>query len=313
MRKKSVVFVFFLLFSSFFYSVFAQEEELPSSSSSSIHFYVHENGSGYGAQLNGPLTVETALKALNANISHKDTVFPCRECVVSSGTHIYIQKNKTVHIFLEKEEYTYETTGVFVRDLLNEYKIVLDEHDFTLPEIEKPLEDGMDIRVVRVLVEEEKKYESVPYKTQTEEDDDLGWREKKTLQKGEKGKKELTYEVIMHDGKEIKRKLLKTQVVKEPVDEKIIQGTYMKMGKKHTGFGTWYAYTGTLAAASPWLPLGSFVKVTNEENGKSVVVVINDRGPFGKNRIIDLDKVAFEKIASIGAGVIEVKVEEILN
>jgi rare lipoprotein A len=53
--------------------------------------------------------------------------------------------------------------------------------------------------------------------------------------------------------------------------------------------------------------------VTNQSNGKSVIVKINDRGPFGKNRIIDLDKVAFAKIASIGAGIIDVKVEEVTN
>ncbi|MGB4942969.1 MAG: septal ring lytic transglycosylase RlpA family protein [Candidatus Moraniibacteriota bacterium] len=40
---------------------------------------------------------------------------------------------------------------------------------------------------------------------------------------------------------------------------------------------------------------------------------INDRGPFVPGRIIALDRVAFEKIASVGAGVITVKMEEIVN
>ncbi len=87
----------------------------------------------------------------------------------------------------------------------------------------------------------------------------------------------------------------------------------MKLGKSHTGGASWYAWTGTMAAANPWLPKGSYVKVTNLENGKSVIVVINDRGPFVPGRIIDLDKVAFAKIASVGAGVISVKMEEITN
>ena len=66
-----------------------------------------------------------------------------------------------------------------------------------------------------------------------------------------------------------------------------------------------------LTAAHKTLPLGSRVMVRNPANGKEVVVRINDRGPFVPGRIIDLDKVAFEKIASLGAGVIDVKVEEI--
>ncbi|MFZ5982243.1 MAG: septal ring lytic transglycosylase RlpA family protein, partial [Patescibacteria group bacterium] len=106
---------------------------------------------------------------------------------------------------------------------------------------------------------------------------------------------------------------LSKNVVKEPINEIIVQGTYVKIGKSHTGLGTWYAFKGGLYAASPWLPIGSYARVTNRANGKSVIVEINDRGPFGKNRIIDLDKVAFQKIASLGAGVIDTKVEEILN
>jgi rare lipoprotein A len=97
------------------------------------------------------------------------------------------------------------------------------------------------------------------------------------------------------------------------VPEIITQGTYVKLGKSHEGAASWYSYTGTLSAANPWLPLGSYVKVTNTSNGKSVIVKINDRGPFGPGRIIDLDKVAFEEIAPLGAGVVNIKMEEILN
>ncbi len=51
-----------------------------------------------------------------------------------------------------------------------------------------------------------------------------------------------------------------------------------------------------LTAAHPWLPFGTIVKVTNLENGLSVVVRINDRGPFVKGRIIDLSYAAAKKI-----------------
>jgi len=65
-----------------------------------------------------------------------------------------------------------------------------------------------------------------------------------------------------------------------------------------------------LTAAHRTLPFGTKVKVTNVANGKSVVVTINDRGPFGKKeRIIDLSRAAAEKIGMIQAGVVEVTVE----
>ncbi len=65
-----------------------------------------------------------------------------------------------------------------------------------------------------------------------------------------------------------------------------------------------------LTAAHRTLPFGTKVKVTNLANKKSVVVTINDRGPFGKQeRIIDLSRAAAEKIDMIEAGVVEVTVE----
>ena len=51
-----------------------------------------------------------------------------------------------------------------------------------------------------------------------------------------------------------------------------------------------------LTAAHKTLPFGTKVKVTNKKNGKSVVVKINDRGPFIKGRVIDLSRAAHQKI-----------------
>lgn len=60
-----------------------------------------------------------------------------------------------------------------------------------------------------------------------------------------------------------------------------------------------------LTAAHKSLPFGTKVKVVNKTNGKSVVVRINDRGPFVKGRTIDLSKKAFRSIASIKKGVLK--------
>ncbi len=64
-------------------------------------------------------------------------------------------------------------------------------------------------------------------------------------------------------------------------------------------------------AAHKTLPFGTKVRVTNMENGKIVVVKINDRGPFVKGRILDLSRSAFSSIANVSSGIIEVKIEVI--
>jgi len=84
-------------------------------------------------------------------------------------------------------------------------------------------------------------------------------------------------------------------------------------GYMSSGDASWYAYKHCLCAASPDFSKGTYVRVTlADDAAKSVVVRINDWGPerdkFPK-RAIDLDKVAFAKLASVGAGLIQVKVE----
>jgi rare lipoprotein A len=64
-------------------------------------------------------------------------------------------------------------------------------------------------------------------------------------------------------------------------------------------------------AAHRTIPFGSQLKVTNVENGKSVVATVNDRGPYARGRIVDLSKSAFDSIASTSTGVIDVQIEVI--
>lgn len=64
-----------------------------------------------------------------------------------------------------------------------------------------------------------------------------------------------------------------------------------------------------LTAAHKKLPFGTNVKVTNPKTGKSVIVRINDRGPFIKNRVLDLSKAAFEKLGDLKQGVMLVHYE----
>jgi len=97
----------------------------------------------------------------------------------------------------------------------------------------------------------------------------------------------------------------------------------VKTGYKETGKASFYAMKyqsrktasgevfdqSAYSAAHNKLPFGTKVKVTNVKNGKSVIVRINDRGPFVRGRIIDLSRSAFSKIGNTRAGVIEVTIE----
>ena len=62
-------------------------------------------------------------------------------------------------------------------------------------------------------------------------------------------------------------------------------------------------------AAHRTLPFGTQVRVTNLRNGRSVIVRINDRGPFGRGRIIDVSRAAARELDMIGSGIAKVRVD----
>ncbi|MBF6609822.1 MAG: septal ring lytic transglycosylase RlpA family protein [Chryseobacterium sp.] len=64
-----------------------------------------------------------------------------------------------------------------------------------------------------------------------------------------------------------------------------------------------------LTAAHRTLPFGTKVKVTNLRNGESVVVIINDRGPFHAARALDLSKAAYDEIGNLRTGTMPIEFE----
>ena len=82
---------------------------------------------------------------------------------------------------------------------------------------------------------------------------------------------------------------------------------------QHCGIASWYALNSMTAsgeqmnpsamtAAHPELAFDTRVRVTNSKNGRSVIVRINDRGPFTKGRIIDLSRAAAAKLGYLQSG-----------
>jgi rare lipoprotein A len=71
--------------------------------------------------------------------------------------------------------------------------------------------------------------------------------------------------------------------------------------------GGWFN-PNAMTAAHKTLPFGTKVRVTNRNNGRSVVVTINDRGPYIKGRVIDLSRAAAQQVGMTGSGVAPVSV-----
>ncbi len=124
--------------------------------------------------------------------------------------------------------------------------------------------------------------------------------------------------------------VVKPQAATEPVKDKTVAARTVeteaayKVTSSQTGQASYYGYgagsqtasgarfnPNAMTAAHRTLPFGTKVRVTNKRNGKTVVVTINDRGPFIRGRIIDLSTAAAGVIGMRSSGVAPVLVERI--
>jgi rare lipoprotein A len=113
----------------------------------------------------------------------------------------------------------------------------------------------------------------------------------------------------------------------EPKQPSATNNLIGKVTQSTTGMASWYGpgFNGRqsasgeifnqneLTAAHRTLPFGTKVKVTNVNNGQSVVVRINDRGPFSHGRVLDMSKAAAQAIGLVSAGVAPVKMEVLVR
>ncbi len=106
------------------------------------------------------------------------------------------------------------------------------------------------------------------------------------------------------------------------VDGKCYKVLHSSKNYNKVGIASWYGHqfhghlTSTrerynmfgMTAASPDMPIPTYAKVTNLENGRSVVVRVNDRGPFKSNRVMDVSYAAAKKLGLVAKGTAKVRV-----
>jgi rare lipoprotein A len=96
----------------------------------------------------------------------------------------------------------------------------------------------------------------------------------------------------------------------DPSYDKVGQASWYgpKFDRRMTSNGEWFDQD-YLSAAHPTLPLPSYVRVTNLENGRNIVVRVNDRGPFVADRIIDMSKKSADALGFRAKGTAKVRVQ----
>ncbi len=208
------------------------------------------------------------------------------------------------------------TTGA----LLTAMGIQPDADDRVAPPPSTPLYDGLTVRFRSVSTVVRRVSSVIPYSVHTDYTSSLTPGQLRIEREGSTGMRVRTVATTFVDGRVASRSVLGRTVVSAPVAERrssapwsMYDGTLREPGTGATtqsGQATWYdpPWSG-LTAAHPWLPFGTLVTVTDRTTGRSVTVVIDDRGPFGPGRIIDLSPEAFAQLAPLGRGVLDVELD----
>jgi uncharacterized protein YabE (DUF348 family) len=209
-----------------------------------------------------------------------------------------------------------DTTG----ELLSAMGIQPDANDRVRPSPETPLHAGMTVSFDDVRVVTKMEAIRIAFDVHTEYTPRMTpGTPVKVLQQGRDGRGIGTFVVTSINGEVASRQLIGRWIEREPVTEQRLSPPQSMYGgttdvpgavaDAQTGLATWYdpPWAG-LTAAHPTLPFGTLVTVTDDETGRSVTVTINDRGPFGTGRIIDLSPEAFAVLQPLGAGVLDVSI-----
>jgi hypothetical protein len=199
------------------------------------------------------------------------------------------------------------TNATTVGQLLRAMKIRLGHSKMVRPGPRAALTAGRQIRVIQVRRVTEKVTAPIPFTTVIHYTTDLAAGQSEVSSSGADGTARQTVVSTYLNGRLISRKIVASQVIVAPVEQVVFKGTSKTPGGSRVGVASWYGCSG-YHAASPWLPFGTVVHVLNVSNGRSVSVVINDRGPYGPGRIIDLCSPAFSAIAPLKQGLAHVRI-----
>ncbi|MFO7807520.1 MAG: G5 domain-containing protein [Candidatus Moraniibacteriota bacterium] len=258
-------------------------------------------------------TVKDFLEEKNLEVDSQDEIAPGLEEEIYPGFKIVITRKYEVDVKVDGGKKSSQLEKMTVAQALKEMDISLSELDEVSPARDKLIRDEVEIEVTRIKEKEVTESFDIDYETITKEDDDLKWGKTKVEQEGAKGIREVDYLLRYENGELITKEKIQERIAEKPVPKVVVKGTKIEIGEIQRGIASWYEYTNDLKCASVKFPKGTWLRVRNQENGKEVIVQVNDYGPSPETgKIIDLDKKAFEKIANPWDGVVEVKVEEIL-
>lgn len=199
-------------------------------------------------------TVGDLMEELEVEVKEHDVINPSLEKSLAKVAEVTFESAVRVTFQVDGEENEVWTTSTTVADFLEEENVTLGELDRVEPAEEEEILDESEVNVVRVEKVTDVVEEKIDYATVTQKDSSLKQGSEKVKESGRDGKIEKHYEVVLEDGEEVSRELLKEEVVKDSKDRVVAVGTKastpsVSRGSSSNSGGSWQTFSATAYTA----------------------------------------------------------------
>lgn len=144
---------------------------------------------------------------------------------IEENMEIIVDRAFEIEVIDGNETNKYWTTKVSVKQFLQENDLELSRLDKIKPKLKTKIDEDTTISIIRVEKLEKEVEESIDYHTEEKKDSSLEKGKTKVLQEGKEGLANRTYEITKENGEEVSRKVIKEEIIKEPVNQIIAVGT----------------------------------------------------------------------------------------
>jgi uncharacterized protein YabE (DUF348 family) len=177
--------------------------------------------------------VEDVLRDNNIELSDKDKIEPALNSKLFKGETITIKHAVPIKLIAQGKEIEINTAEDTVNDMLNSEQDILKDSNIEFnkdvdeisPSLDSKIEDGLSIQIVKVETKNVISEEDINYDTIIEKDDNLASDIKVVKSEGQKGKKEVEYQVMYKNGVEFSREVKNEKTILEPKNKIVTQGT----------------------------------------------------------------------------------------
>ena len=211
-------------------------------------------------------TVREILIANNIPFGADDRVEPGLDTRVNGGETINIYKAREITIVDGNTTTVRKTTYKKVEDILKELNITLGENDRVTPNLNSEVATVDTIKIVRDGKATEVKKEEIKFETKEEKDDSKYVDEKVTKVEGKNGEKEVTYNVVRENGKEISREVVSEKVLKEATAKVVVVGTKQRPAEQKASSqatSSSQSYSAQSTPAQSYSAAGGSVRLSN--------------------------------------------------